>query len=395
MIDISNKSTLKYLLFGSLYITEGIQISLGWVLTPIYLLQQQYSPEIVTLSSGIIMIPWVIKFIFGYYVDRFSHHGRKKIITLGGIFSAASIMIAAIINPSISLFGFIGFMFLGHCSISFLDISLDAWAIDITTKKERGKLSGSMTIGLYVGMIIGTAVLGSIAESMNFISAFLFGGLIIFLISLIPLIIKEEKRKKQPEKIINNVLQEIKKKKIILYLIFLSIVSLNSGIISLIAPLFMDIKLQLDVAMIGYISAVFSLTRAIGSFVFGALSDKIGRIRIILINLMITIIFSTLLITVQSSEAFLIIYAAIGFLTGGLFSSVFALSMDKTNQKIAATQFGIFMAALNLGELTGGSISGSLYALFSFTQVFLYSAWVIGPAILLFYIINKRNLKNL
>jgi len=66
---------------------------------------------------------------------------------------------------------------------------------------------------------------------------------------------------------------------------------------------------------------------------------------------------------------------------------VFALSMDRTKRNIAALQFGIFMAILNLGELSGGSISGTLISLFDFSKVFLYAAWVIGPALLLFYLV--------
>ena len=64
-IDISKNSILKYFIFGSLYITEGIHIAIAWVLTPLYLLDLGVQPEIVTFSSGLIMIPWIGKFIFG------------------------------------------------------------------------------------------------------------------------------------------------------------------------------------------------------------------------------------------------------------------------------------------------------------------------------------------
>ena len=104
-------------------------------------------------------------------------------------------------------------------------------------------------------------------------------------------------------------------------------------------------------------------------------------------------IATTFLIFLNTSFTLTIIYAMLGFLTGGLFAVVFALSMDKTHPRIAATQFGIFMAALNIGELAGGSISGTLINIFDFNRAFLYGTWVLGPTIIIFYIIQKLNKK--
>ena len=388
MIDIQNKSNLKYPIFGSLYIVEGLQIAIALVLTPLYLLQNNFNPEIVTLASGIIMIPWVIKFLFGYVIDTYSRLGRKRLILMGGISSALSLLVASAIDPALFLMGFIFVMFLSHCFLGFFDLSLDAWAIDISRKKERGKISGSMTIGLYAGMMLGNIVLGNLADNIGFSFSFLIGGVIIFCISLLPLLIAEGKKQAKEKQIITHFLKEIKNKKILLFLLFLTLVSLNSGIISLAVPLFMDISLQLNIATIGYISAVFSFSRALGSFTFGTVSDSWGRNKTIFINILMTMFATACLVFVNGSEMLLIVYAALGFLTGGLFAVVFALSMDKTNHLIVATQFGIFMAALNIGELVGGSISGSIIAIFDFNRVFLYATWVLGPTILIFYFFN-------
>jgi len=393
MIDITKKSNLKYLIFGSLYIVEGLQIAIALVLTPLYLLQNNFSPEIVTLSSGLIMIPWVLKFLFGYFIDSYAYLGKKRLILFSGIISAITLMIASLIDPSSFLIGFILIMFLSHCSLGFFDLSLDAWAIDISLKKERGKISGSMTLGLYTGMMLGNILLGTIADKYYFNIAFFSGGLIILLITLIPLFLKDNYTKKKTKKVISNILSEIKNQKILLFLLFLSFVSLNSGIISLAVPLFMDISLHLDIATIGYISAIFSFSRAAGSFTFGTASDKWGRKKIIFINILITMIITGFLIFINSAFTLTIIYAILGFLTGGLFAVVFALSMDKTNHRIAATQFGIFMAALNIGELAGGSISGTLINIFDFNRAFLYGTWVLGPTIVIFYIIHKLHKK--
>ena len=171
-LDITKNNLSKYFIFGSLYITEGIHIAIAWVLTPLYLLHLDMSPEIVTLSSGVIMIPWIGKFIFGYYIDQWSHKGRKPFIIYGGLLSSITLLIVPIINPETFFIGFILLLILGQIGIGFLDLSADAWAINITKKRQRGKLSGAMTIGLYLGMFLGSAVIAFITGG---IGAF-FGG---------------------------------------------------------------------------------------------------------------------------------------------------------------------------------------------------------------------------
>lgn len=388
-IDIEKKSMYKYFLFGSLYITEGIHIAIALVITPLYLLNNNFAPEIVTLSSGIIMIPWIFKFIFGYYIDSFSHKGKKTFILYGGLIASFTLLLIPIINPETLFIGFIGLLFLGQIGIGFLDLSADAWAISITNEKERGKLSGSMTIGLYTGMFIGSALLTPLADSINFQTAYFLGGIFILPIIFSTILIKEQIKKQKKQVIIKPLLSELKQKKNLIFLIFLSLIALNSGIISLTAPLYMDISLKLGVALIGFITAVFSISRAIGSLIFGAISDKYGRSNTIIGIMISTIIFSILLITANNSQSLTILYAILGFLIGGLFSVIFALCMDKTNPKFAALQFGIFMGLINLGELSGSTISGTLITILNFQKVFLYAAWIVGPGLLLFYILKK------
>jgi len=66
------------------------------------------------------------------------------------------------------------------------------------------------------------------------------------------------------------------------------------------------------------------------------------------------------------------------------------MAMDVTNPKVAATQFSIFMSIANTGEWIAASMSGTLVVMLGFSRVFLYSAWVFGPALLLLYFIRLK-----
>jgi len=65
--------------------------------------------------------------------------------------------------------------------------------------------------------------------------------------------------------------------------------------------------------------------------------------------------------------------------------------MDVINPRIGATQFSILTGLANLGMVNIGSGSGGiLVAMLGFSRVFLYSAWVFGPALLILYLIKLK-----
>lgn len=54
MIDIKGKSYLKYLLFGSLYFSEGLEYALAVIIIPIYLIDKGFSLSLTTLIAGLV-----------------------------------------------------------------------------------------------------------------------------------------------------------------------------------------------------------------------------------------------------------------------------------------------------------------------------------------------------
>lgn len=54
-------------------------MTFGFVLIPIYFIEQGISPSITTIIIGIALLPTIIKFIWGGVVDYFIHLGRKNL----------------------------------------------------------------------------------------------------------------------------------------------------------------------------------------------------------------------------------------------------------------------------------------------------------------------------
>jgi len=390
MIDIRRSVFSRYFLFVSLYFSEGLMIAITTFIIPFYLLDKGVSAPIAPLIVGIINIPWILKFVWGPIIDYFIKFGRKRFVIFGGILSIFSMFIASFMDPGIYLIQFTILVFLGHVGIGFIDVSADAWAIDITTEKDRGKVNGSMFSGQYIGWAIGSALLGFVALNFGYAIAFFTNGLLILITLIFPLLVKEIAKIEKKQKVASLLASEFKKKTTCLTALFSPIVYLNTGMVMFMVPLYLKISFELDPAQGGLINAILPVAMVIGSIVGGISTDKWGRKSTLYLLLVLSAVFTASLIFTNNWMNFAIIYGIIGFLMGGYETVVCALFMDVTNPRIGATQYGIFTGLANLGINGIGMVTGSMISLLGFPRTFLYAGLVCGPAILILYFIRLK-----
>ena len=390
MVDSSNNSFSKYLLFGGLFFPVGVLSIVTSVISPIYFYEKGIPLEIITLVIGITLIPMIIKFVWGGIADYYIHFGRKRFIMIGGILAGVSLLVLTFADPHVALIPFAFLLFLSWCGMGLLGASADALAIEISQEKERGKLTGSIYAGQNCGMIIAALLLPYIAQHFGYITVFFIAGFMIFVMTFFSLLIKEDKKIVKHEKVSLLLTTEFKKKHTQQLAFFSLLLMMSSGILLFLAPLYMKNYLHLDLTHIGLIGGVFTLTTVAGSLVGGILTDSWGRKTTLSIFIGSSVFFSASLVFTSNWQNFAFIYGMIGFLQGGYTASLFALLMDATNPRIGATQFSIFTGLANLGIILTSTVSGTLLALLDYNRVFLYSACVFGPALLLLYFIQSK-----
>ena len=391
MIDLEKRGFVKYLLFSSLYFSEGLKWSIAVIIFPLYFDQLGISPTILGLVIALSGIPTMVKFLFGGIIDYFIRYGRKKFVLLGGLTAAVSLLIIAFINPANALVPFTILFFIGIFGIMFLDVAADAWAIEITKKEERGKVNGGMFAGISIGMGVGSILFTQIASIYSYSLVFVFAGLLILIIIIIPLTIKEEKIINKIKKMKFALLIEFKNKTVQIFCSFIPLVGISGGILLIIIPLYLKNVLMLNDAQVGLITVIFPIANIFGSLVSGTLSDRLGRKPTLYFVFLCGMIFAALLIFADTWQIFAIIYGFIGFLYGGILASIGALSMDLTNPRIAGTQFSFYMSLLNIGEVgIGYGIAGFLLDNLGYERVFLYAALFYGLALLVFYYVRIK-----
>ena len=103
---------------------------------------------------------------------------------------------------------------------------------------------------------------------------------------------------------------------------------------------FLNLFLKLDVAQVGLIIAIFTISSALGSLICGALTDKWGRKKALYIFFGLSIFLTLAIILTNTWLIFTIVYALIGFLQGGYLAGVTALYMDTTDPEIVFDKRG-------------------------------------------------------
>jgi MFS family permease len=159
-------------------------------------------------------------------------------------------------------------------------------------------------------------------------------------------------------------------------------------------PLYLKTVFFLDVSQIGLITSIYPLIVACGSLIGGGMADKYGRKTTSFIFIIISIFFTTILFFEINLELVIMLFYILGFLSGAYLAVNFALMMDVTNPKAGATQFSILTSLANGGALFGESSSGSFVSVLGFSRTFLFSAWFLGPPLLVLYFIKQNIQKN-
>ena len=390
MLDLIKQPSLKYILFGNLYFSEGLILSLTTVILVLFFTEKQISLSLITLVGGITTLPWAIKFVFGPTIDFFGKYGRKPFIILGGTIGSLSTLIVAFIDPTISLIPFTALLFMGHSGIVLLDVTADAWAIQSTTIKQRGKVNAAMYTGLFGGMAIGGILLACIATYYGFVMVFLTTSLLVFIPIILALFVKEKKIDIQKKLIIPLLIKEFKKRNTQIVALLGFVAAMNYGMLIYVIPEYMTNVLLLDKIQIGLLQSTFPISIVIGVILGGTTSDKWGRKKILYLSLTGLMISSALLITVTTWENLAIIYTAIGICTGASsFSTMAALMMDITNPKVGGAQYSFLASISNFGHVTISMVSGSIVVLLGYNRFFFYTALTVAAALVIFYFVKE------
>jgi PAT family beta-lactamase induction signal transducer AmpG len=349
-------------MFGLLYFAQGSVLSYFTALNAIYLLSFGLNLGQIGLISGIALTPFVLKIFLGILSDRinlFQMGHRKPYIIIGLIIQAVCLFIVPFIDPgkNFALYGLMAFLVM--TGMAMYDTSTDGLALDTTPEDEAGKIQGIMVGGRAMGVVVLSSLIGVLAQNVSWMAAFWLLA-ILTLLPLVFLIGFKEPPRKADQKFEWMAFAAFKHWPIIALGLLGALYSLIINAANEIINPFLQSDFGISVMMAGFFTTVWGIGVVVGGITGGPLTDRVGQRRAVEIALVISFV-SVAIFSFTSTAAIAWPLVFIFGVAYGYYETVyFAISMRKSDPRIAASMFSILMAIANIGTGIGLPIAGLL-----------------------------------
>jgi len=424
MENLSNKkywkNTLQELLSKKVLILFFLGFSAGLPFLLVFSTLQAWLKEVNIENVTIGFISWVaitytLKFSWAPFLDRFNlpllniFFGRRRSwLIFSQLMTGLSIFILANISPnSENLLMFSFFAFLVAFFSATQDVALDAYRIEVAKTEEQGILGASYQLGYRIALITSGALALVIADNYSFeISYKIMAGLM--LVGVISTLFAQEpsdfiERPQMKGNLIfslyieplKDLLSRHKNAALIIMLILFYRAS-DLSMAPMAMPFYKDIGFTLT--EIAYVAKTFGVFMSIlGVIVGGILWKKLGGIRTLFFgSIMIsstTLMFFLMSILEKNMELFIATIALDNFTSGFAGTLMIAYLSSLTNKSYAGLQYAALFGLLMIpGKFLAG-FSGLFEEAFGYSGLFLVSAAIGIPAILISYYFYKNNIK--
>ena len=380
---------VRYFNFASVYFLQGWIP--GFSLTALFNFFSGHGITSMTLGGyfGIIGLPWAFQFLWGPLVDQVSNFrmGRHRFwIVSSAILSLIALSTLPLVSDPVRNVNLVGAVFFAHSLFaSLFDTAIDAQLITFTPESERGRMSAvtgaSMVIGGALGASFFAYTLSRYSFSMN--ALLLVGSSILF--ALPTMFVPEEKGRPlfSLKKLIRT--EQITFRPLgVGRRFFLKLVALMRtprslfflilcfGLQYLLSVTSLDLAVHLvqrqgwDPMRLSQIQATAALINGtLGIAIMGFVADRFGHRRVfrwMLFGIGTSFAAFTLFMNPESK---LILFPMIVLFSGlvpDLLGVVFTpVLMDSSHRATVATQFSLYMAFTNLGNIVGTWSSNAIH----------------------------------
>lgn len=148
-------------LIGTLYVSQGIPMGLGFIALPAILRTLGWTPQEIGFL-GLILLPWALKFLWAPFVDRrcggWLGPRRSWIAPAQLALVAIYLLLAFLPASQQSLWPMLGLLLAANFVSATQDIATDGLAVETLRGSELGWANGLQIGGFSLGMIIGGAL---------------------------------------------------------------------------------------------------------------------------------------------------------------------------------------------------------------------------------------------
>jgi PAT family beta-lactamase induction signal transducer AmpG len=322
-------------------------------------------------------------------VNLFGLGHRKPYIVIGLVIQTVCLILVPLIDPGQTFWLYVVIAFVLQLGMALYDTCTDGLALDTTPISEKGTIQGFMVGGRAVGVIVTASLVGLLAEQVSWTAVFLS----LALLTLPPFFfLSQIKEAKLPlERSFDwSAFSAFKQLPVIAlavigFIFFLIIAGTNQ----IVNPYLQDV-FDISLSTAGFFTTLWGVGVVIGSITGGGLINKIGNRNAVLASMGVAIV-SILSLAFISSLPLAWVFVALFGVCYGVYQTVyFALAMEYTDPRIAATMFSIMMAVTNVGQGVGMGMTGAFVDTMGFRTTFMIMAAVNVIALPFLPLIFKR-----
>ena len=361
--SLTNQQNGRVFTFGALYFVQGAMFAYVLVFNNLYLREFGATANQLSWLNGLLLLPFVLKIFFGLLSDRVNLFGwghRKPYMMIGLCLTSLSTLIAPFVPPVEMFPLFLGVAMVIALGVAISDTTIDGLAIDVTPAGERSLVQGAMVIGRALGIVFLSATYGRIIVAFDWSVVFLLAT-VFNLFSLFLLLWIQE----PPHQISGTIFSWKAMKpfwrpdlgRFLLYGILYAFVIYGANAI---VPLYLREDLGADLIKVGDSAAIAGLGMLIGGGLSTLLARKfsiwqrgIGTTLIVTVSLFYVALFASL-------EHLAFVTILWGACLAGAELIYVTLAMEKSDPRLGASMFAVFMAISNIGTGAGQATTTGL-----------------------------------
>ncbi|MEK8071471.1 MFS transporter [Rhodococcoides navarretei] len=369
-------------LLGALYFAQGLPFGFFTQALPVVLRESGFS--LVKISAtGVLFLPWALKFLWAPYVDRYGSR-RRWLLTLQCSAAAVALALSFLDLSSTLRWLFVGIFVMNALSAT-QDIATDGIAVRTLTAARRG-LGNGLQVGAYrIGMVCGGGLLLWLFTFAGWRVLFVAMALLIVLTTVPVWWMRRQldaadedsdphAERPTPGKLAGAWWSRLRRPGMVAFiLLIIGFKFGNSMGSALVGPFLSDSGLSLP--QIALVEGGLSSVAALGGAALGAwLSFRHGRRRALLVggvsqtlSLALYVVASLgiggfpLLVTANITEH---------VLGGAATVAVFALMMDASEKRFAGSDYTLMACAIVFAQGAAGIAAGVVGDLLGYTAMF-------------------------
>lgn len=394
-VAIADRRILRLFVLCALYVAQGIPFGFVTVTLAAYLADAGATTDEVGSLLAVATLPWAFKWAWGPVLDRFSRSamGRRRPWILGAqsmmVITAGALIVIPELREDLVLLGWV--VFAHNVFASLQDVSVDALAVDLLPESERGKANGLMYGSSYLGLFIGGAGLSTVLGTYGLRVALIVQVIALTSIMLLPLLVREQvtdalfalrrhelgaRSEGSMAAVVRDLWRAFARRSPLLGAGLALTVDVGLGALAAVSTVLLMQDLGWTQAeygqMVGGLPLFFGLG---GSVAGGFIADRFGHRRVVAIA---SVLLGLAWLGFAAGKpwwhyrSFIVTTTCIEqLLMGTLSAALFALYMDVSWPKVAATQFTAYMAMLNLSRTLGAKLAGPVTAAAGVAGAFL------------------------